>query len=256
MSDLLLLHGLGAVVEVRCEGAAGPVLASALRSAWSRCRTPAGTSAQPRPATPVVARLDHPDFLIRELMLTTRSVTRALITARAGDLLMFHAGAVSDPGTGRSLVYVAAGGTGKTTMSRLLGQRLGYLTDETVGIDPAGGILPYPKPLSVRRVGEPDLKDEVSPDALGLLAAPANPTVARVVLLDRRAEVDQDDLSEVGFMDAVVALVAQSSSVGEVPHPLQRLADLIDTTGPVLRLRYSEAASAEKALVALLEDAS
>lgn len=71
-------------------------------------------------------------------MLTTQDITRALIAAQIGTLLMLHAGAVSDPVTGRSLVYVAAGGTGKTTLTRRLGQRFGYLTDETVGIDKAG----------------------------------------------------------------------------------------------------------------------
>lgn len=62
---------------------------------------------------------------------------------------------------GASLVYVAPGSTGKTTLSQLLGQRFGYLTDETVGIADDGTIFPYPKPLSVRRPDASHLKDGV-----------------------------------------------------------------------------------------------
>lgn len=47
---------------------------------------------------------------------------------------MLHAGAVCHPDTSSSIAYAAPGGTGKTTLTRVLGRRYGYLTDETVGI--------------------------------------------------------------------------------------------------------------------------
>lgn len=254
MSEVLRLHGLGAVVEVRCTGSAAAELEAAMRRAWSRCLEVPALS--PIEALPLTLRLDDGTDLPRQLMLATQQVTKNLIQARAGDLLMFHAGAVSDPLTGRSLVYIARGGTGKTTLSRILGKRLGYLTDESVGIDAAGVIHPYPKPLSVRRAETPELKDEVSPDALGLLPAPEVSTVTRLVLLDRRPGMVSSDLAEVPFMDAVMAIVEQSSALPELPRPLQRLAELIDETGPVTRLRYSEAAHPEESLIALVQEAT
>lgn len=250
MSDVLRLYGLGAVVEVRCTGAARAELSAAMRRAWSRCLV--GSPLAAAVAEPLTVHLDDVGLLPKRLMLTTQDVTRSLIGARAGELLMFHAGAVSDPGTGRSVVYVARGGTGKTTLSRLLGQRLGYLTDETVGIDASGVIHPYPKPLSVRRLDEPDLKDELSPDDLGLLLAPSTPHLGRVVLLDRREGTRTTGLAELDFMDALFGLAEQSSSLSALPFPLHLLADLIDNVGPVVSLRYGNANQAADDLVRLV----
>jgi hypothetical protein len=186
------------------------------------------------------------------MMVTTQDVTRSLIGARAGELLMFHAGAVSHPRTGRSVVYVAPGGTGKTTLSLLLGRRLGYVTDETVGIDSSGVIHAYPKPLSVRRVDDPGLKDELSPDALDLLPSHPSPYVGSLVLLERRPEHRSSRLEELPFMDAVFALAGQSSSLHVLDRPLTRLASLIDHVGPVLRLSYADAPVAARDAETLL----
>ena len=53
------------------------------------------------------------------------------------------------------------------------------------------------------------------------------------------------EIEEVGFMDALFALTEQSSSLPMLDRPLQRMADLIDSAGPVLRVRYAEAADVE-----------
>lgn len=258
MTERLRLHGLGAVVEVRCTGAAAADLASAMRVAWSRCLEPCAgfDGVAPAPAAPLEVHLDAPADLATRLMTTTQEVTRSLIGARAGELLMFHAGAVSDPRTGHSVAFVARGGTGKTTLSRLLGQRLSYLTDEAVGIDASGTIHPYPKPLSVRRPHEPDVKDELSPDVLGLLPAPEAPHISRVVLLDRSAESTAVEMEELGFMDALFGLAEQSSSLSSLPQPLHLLADLIDEAGPVLRLRYSEAPEVADVMLTLIGESA
>jgi hypothetical protein len=223
-----------------------------MRVAWSRCLVTPDRA--PVEAAPMEVRLDDVAELPRRMMLTTQQVTTALIRCRRGELLMLHAGAVSDPGTGRSLIYVARGGTGKTTLSQVLGRSLGYITDETVGIDRWGAVAPYPKPLSVRRTDLPDLKDEVSPDTLGLLGAPARPWVTRVVLLERHPGTTSAELLELPLMDAVMALVGQTSALGDLPAPLQRLASLIDDVGPVISLRYGDAIDAEESLTALLRE--
>ena len=194
--------------------------------------------------------------LARRLMVTTQSVTRALITAQVGRLVMLHAGAVSHPTTGATLVYVAPGGTGKTTLSRLLGQRFGYVTDETVGIDDGLNILPYPKPLSIRPP-EGGTKDEVSPDRLGLSAVAAAPHATRVVLLGRHtSRGPAPEIEELTLMDALFALVEQTSSLTELERPLQRLGDLIERCGPVLRVRYTEAAEVADELAQLIGGAA
>ena len=203
VTHVLRLAALGTHLEVKCTGESADLLVSAMRTAWSRC-----------------------------LMLTTQEITRALIGTQAGRLLMLHAGAVSHPETGASLVYVAPGGTGKTTLSQRLGRHLAYLTDETVGITDAGGILPYPKPLSVRRVEGTGLKDEVSPDRLDLVPAPMAPQVSRVVVLVRDVE--------------------EPSSLSSLARPLHRLAALLDAAGPVLRVRYGEASDVESELAGLI----
>ena len=63
----------------------------------------------------------------------TSTLTVEAIGVRRGDLLMLHACGVADE-SGRVLAFVAASGTGKTTMARLLGTRFGYVSDETVGV--------------------------------------------------------------------------------------------------------------------------
>ena len=157
---------------------------------------------------------------------------------------MLHAGAVCHPDTGRSLVYVAEGGTGKTTLTRVLARNYGYLTDETVGIDADHRVLPYPKPLSVRAPEGPGPKEEHSPDDLGLVRPPAEREVVRLVLLDREdGHGDEPDVAELGLLDAVTAIAPQTSALYALPSGLRRCADLIEATGPVLRVRYSEAES-------------
>jgi hypothetical protein len=144
--------------------------------------------------------------------------------------------------TGRSLVFVAQGGTGKTTLACTLGRHYGYLTDETVGIDADNRILPYPKPLSLRTdAGWP--KQETSPDALGLLHAHPGPTVARVIILARDPDAAEPRVRELGLLDAIQAIGPQSSSLYALPRGLHHLADLIEATGPVLEVTYAEAES-------------
>ncbi len=248
MTHVLRLGGLGTHLEVRCTGDSADLLVSALREPWSRCLVDGDAS----DTAQVGAHLDDPSRLAQQLTQTTQEITRALIAAQAGRLLMLHAGAVSHPESGASLVFVAPGGTGKTTLSRLLGRRLGYLTDETVGITHTGDILPYPKPLSVRRPGAPEFKEELSPDSLALLPPAAAPRVARIVVLVRDPELGSVDMEELSVMDAIFAVVAETSSLSRLDRPLHRLADLLHAAGPVLRVRYAEARDIEDPLAQLI----
>jgi len=254
VNPVLPIHGLGATVAVLPDGPRAGELRLALEAAWARCLPgPPGVrdAGEVRlwlaeAGRSVPGDLDHGkaelagDDLAALLASATQAVTQALIRAQAGRILLLHAGAVCHPVTGRSLVFVAPGGTGKTTLATTLGPAYGYLTDETVGIDAAGRILPYPKPLSLRTAsGRP--KDETSPGHLGLLPSHPDPAVARVVVLNRVAAPSAPRLRELALLDAICALVPQSSSLYALPRGLHRCADLIDATGPVLEVTYGEA---------------
>jgi len=193
--------------------------------------------------------------LMLALQLLTQEVTRRLISAQIGRLLMMHAGAVSHPVTGDSLVFVAPGGTGKTTLAHVLGRHYGYLTDETVGIDGTGRIHPYPKPLSLRMPGAA-FKDEASPDDLVLMPAHPAPTVKRVIVLRRPSGHDSGPIvEELSTLDAVEAILPETSSIARLPRPLRTLADLTERCGPVLRCSYAEAGDLVALTAALIGEA-
>lgn len=187
---------------------------------------------------------------------TTQAVTRVFITAQTGRLLMFHAGACAHPATGATVAYVAPGGTGKTTLSRVLGRSLGYLTDETVGITTDGRIQPYPKPLSIRPQDTIGPKLETSPDDLGLRTAPASPWLSRIVLLDRRDDhAGAPRIEKLDLADAIIALAPETSALSSLERPLHLLSDLVAATGPVLRCTYREAEQLAPVLIALAKPA-
>jgi hypothetical protein len=259
-SDVLSLDVLETQFVVRWGRAVTWQQRSAMSTAWARCvssREPLlpplpmePTADQPFTASVASQALKHDGGTLQlqaasfeELAehLTSR-LTVAAILANAGDLTMLHACGLADPETGAVVALVAKSGTGKTTAASVLARTYGYVTDETVAIAPDGWVVPYPKPLSVKQEpGTP--KRQVGPDELGLLPAPANPFIRSIVLLDR---VEGDGFSapalrRVPLADAVLALIPDSSSQGELEEPLQALCRLIDSVGGVWQVTYSEA---------------
>lgn len=225
------LAALGTTVQVDVSGTG--LDEEELRHAWARCLAdpdPDALSLTPGPMT---------------ASSLTQEITRKLISRQIGHLLMFHAGAVCHPATGDSVVFIAPGGTGKTTLATYLGRRYGYISDETVAIEPdTWRIFPYPKPLSTRR---PDLlgeKSELSPDDLGLQPCHPHPHVSHLVLLARDDSHDTLITPE-RRLDAMVTMAEQSSSIHKLPKPLHLLADLIDHTGQVWRAQYAECETLE-----------
>ncbi len=224
--------------------------------AWSRCIV-GGVGSRTAEPLEVHAPAQASDTqLMLALQLLTQEVTRRLISAQIGRLLMMHAGAVSHPVTGESLVFVAPGGTGKTTLTHVLGRHYGYLTDETVGIDGTGRIHPYPKPLSLRVPGAA-VKNEAAPDDLGLLPVHPKPTVKRVIVLRRPiGHVSGPIVEELSTLDAVEAILPETSSLARLPRPLRTLADLTERCGPILRCSYAEADDLVALTAALIGEAS
>lgn len=227
----VVLETLGASLTVDLSVA--PEAVDEFRTLWGRCLATerGGVAAQPVRAHGGLPRDDAASWTG-----LTQSITMKLLEAQAGRLLLLHAGALVHPGGGGALVFAAPSGTGKTTLARTLGREWGYLTDETVGIDESGTILPYPKPLSL--VQDAGGKRETSPDAAGLRATPETARVGRIVLLNRTdGEFRADELST---LDAIVGLTPESSSLSKLTRPLHRIADLIEATAPVVRYSYRE----------------
>lgn len=217
---------------------ADPLVMAHLASLWRRCQGEGATDGEIIPAP---AEVWSPDPMSARFALSqlTQDVTRVAIHGGIGRFLMLHAAALAHPDTGESLVFVAKGGTGKTTLARNLGRRYAYVTDETVAIDPEGRLVPYPKPLSIR--DNAGGKIETSPDELGLLQVKAPPRLAGLILLDRRADSDDPvEVTSLDLFDAIPALVPESSSLAGLDRPLHLLADLIGANGDVQRWTYGD----------------
>ncbi len=241
----LLVRALGVVVAI---AAPDEETRERLARQWSR-------AVVVEPDQDPVATVDVPkgvsDSVAGDYGLTTR-VTLAALKATAGKRVNLHAGGVADE-QGRLLALVAASGTGKTTATRVLSSRLGYVTDETVSIDPDGAVHAYPKPLSV--IVDPASKfrkEQLSPDDLSLLPAPETTTLARLVILERGAD-GPPGLRTMRTAEAVLQLVEQSSSLSQLPRPLRTLVDLVHRCGGVRGLTYTEIEEHVDDLVALLE---
>ncbi|GAA5035522.1 hypothetical protein GCM10025738_21450 [Microbacterium fluvii] len=189
------------------------------------------------------------DDLAGTLDALSQRVTLAAIGARRGGPWMLHAAGLALP-DGRVVALVGPSGRGKTTAARVLGRAYGYVSDETVAIEPDGVVRPYRKPLSIiESQGAP--KAQRSPSSLGLLPLPeVELRLAAVVLLDRRDDgPEEPQIEPVDFGDALEELVEQSSYLPDLPAPLQTMAALAAAVGGVQRVTYREAES----LVGVLE---
>jgi hypothetical protein len=252
---------LGVGVEVEVRGDRADEVLERLPRLWEFCPRPAAAprgrvtvvfdsspdAVDEAGAAGAVARVDLEDLL----QALTQRITLTAIDTRAGECLMLHAACLANPATGRAASFVAAGGTGKTTLVRTLGPGRWYVTDETTVVLEDGTVVPYPKPLSVRRAPAGLAKNEVPPSAVGL-APPERPvTLGALCLLDRSdSHEGAPRVEELSTMDALVALVPQISHLPELPAPLQRLAALCESVGGVHRVAYREAAE----LAALVDE--
>lgn len=246
------LGALGATVEVRVSGGRAESAVAEIERVWHLCTAPADGHpvAKVRVALddgiPSLANLDKgvvegsslPDLM----QMLTQAVTRTAIDAQAGRLVMLHAAGIQHPTTGATVALVGPGGTGKTTLIRTLCSGLGYITDETVAITDDNTVLPYPKPLSVRREPSSPWKDETDPLHFGALA-PSKPAIlAGIVILDRKdGYLGSPTVEPMFTLDAIAALTPETSHLPEMEKPLRRMADLCDSVGGVMRVTYGEA---------------
>ena len=151
------------------------------------------------------------------------------------------------------LALVGPSGAGKTTATRLLARRLAYLSDETVSIAPDGEVSAHPKPLSVmvdpraapaqgaalpRRPGPPPHPGHAAPWPVSSCCTAAAGATGGLVRLDT--------------VTALLELIEQSSSFGQLPDPLRTMLRLVGECGGVWGLEYDEIGDHLDALVELL----
>jgi hypothetical protein len=170
----------------------------------------------------------------------SREITRAGLMRLRGRATLLHAAALADP-AGRTLALVAPSGGGKSTATRVLGTRLGYVSDESVILLSDGRIAPHPKPPSLV-IDEEDRfhKEEPAPDALGLGPTPSLPRLTALLTLSRDPEVTEPAVEEVGLIEQVLEVIPETSSTWWLDDGLDRLARAVTTGGPPARLRYAE----------------
>ncbi len=195
-------------------------------------RTPAGWVEVDGSAQPT----RDPDVPYR----VSRQLTHASILRRSDHCVMLHAAGVSTD-DGGTVALVAASGTGKTTAGRVLGRRLGYVSDETVAVEPDLTVRAHPKPLSiVVDPASPTVKHERSPDDLGLRRAPDSLRLSAVVVLERSDAAVVPSLEPIGLVDAMGVVLPQTSALPHLDRPLDRLARVLAAGHGPYRLRYRD----------------
>jgi hypothetical protein len=187
---------------------------------------------------PFTIRANSPEELAQRI---TSEVTIGAIAGLRGKALMLHASAVALD-DGRVIGFVGPSGRGKTTASQVLSRVYGYVTDETLAVRLDGSVLAYPKPLSIG--SQPHVKLTEPASSLGLRGAPDDGLhLAALVLLDRRPDVGHAFVESVPLIEALSALVPQTSHFSALDRPLRTLLEAMRSTGGVRRVVYSEASS-------------
>lgn len=241
---MIRVWGLGVAVDVDLSDSG--LDEAEFRRLWSR-------ALKPGPGSRIEVDAEVPVLVLPKVSFetATQKITRALIEQQWGELLMLHAGAVTNPSSGRTLALVAPGGTGKSTLTRLLGQSLGYVTDETVGVDPATlAVLPYMKPLTwADERGK--RKREHAPDDVGLIDAALAPPGASgdgvppqlsAIAVLRRTDGAEPSFRRLGVLEAIESVISETSSLSRLERPLHLLASVFERVGGVTLLEYGDAA--------------
>lgn len=166
-------------------------------------------------------------------------ITLALLPLLQGEAIMLHAAAIARE-DGAVIGFVGPSGRGKTTAVSVLGTSYRYVTDETLVIHSDLSVTPYAKPLLVGR--KPAIKSAHSASSMGLRTlGDGSLHLAALVVLDRVDDVAEPRVLPVDMAESLVLLAEQSSYLTALDHPLADLAEVVQQTGGVRRVQYTEA---------------
>lgn len=242
MTTGFCVDAMGMLARIGLPGSLDAPQRESVLEAWS------GALADGEPSIEVPFRDGDFDAGMERL---TVDVTFAALEALRGRALMFHAAGIADE-DGRTAAFVGPSGRGKTTLSRVLGQRYAYVSDETIAVGPELRVLAYRKPLSLLRAGR--AKEQVSPARAGLRDLPDAPLrLAALVLLDRDDTLPEPHVRTEQLVRALPEIVEQMSYLRDERHPLQAIARLCDELGGVRRLSYPDASTVPSLIPALFE---
>lgn len=269
----VVVEAFGATVGVRFDGSVPATAVAEFRRTWARCLIAENRRSDELPQRWVHAALAADPFYDRDAKLVsaasehelhellTSEITRTGISLRAGGPLLFHAAAAEiSPGCVHG--FVAASGTGKTTLARAIGSAFGYVTDETLVVDPADlSVEPYPKPLCVivdqraarapgsggadvpARTTDSGLrpKDVIGAEDLGLRHLTGAPLRLTGLHFLHRADGHGVEFESISTVEAMMRLAAQTSALSSYKHPLSTLRTVIDSCPVIDIARYGEA---------------
>ena len=246
MPDRFLVSAVGAVIEIDVSRR-DPSFRNRVHAAWADAVLEGEWSAD-------AVATDRPELDDdAALAMLSTDVTLLALAHRKGDALwMLHAAGLADE-SGKVVVLSAPSGTGKTTAARHLSRRYAYISDETIGVDARGGVIPYRKPLSVIL---PDRmhKEQIALSSLdGGRPVPDALRIAKIVVLDRSD--DGPDVPEVEQLDLVSALellAPQTSYLGDAASPLRLIGAILAATGGAVRVHYREVSTIDDVIAELL----
>ncbi|WP_435743086.1 PqqD family peptide modification chaperone [Microbacterium sp. PMB16] len=246
MADRFLVSAVGAIIEVDVS-ARDVLFQRRARGAWADA-----LYAGDRHADAVAVVREGLDDDAALSWLSTEVTIAALAHRRSDPVWMLHAAGLADE-AGRVVVLSAPSGTGKTTAARHLSQRLSYVSDETVGIDVTGRVVPYRKPLSIIREHSAH-KDQLALSSInGVRPLAEDLRVAKIVVIERSPDGPEEPrLDELDLSEALELLGPQTSYLSEGEAPLQLIAAILDATGGAVRIRYRDVTHIDDLIDSLL----
>lgn len=234
------LRALGVAVELRLTGAISPYAVEQIERAWNLCADPGGDRGHPE-----VVELTTMD----DVALLPAAVTRAVVNAQMGSLLMLRGLGLQDPGSGATTVVIGADRETTSAIIERFGKGRAYLSDAVVGVSEDGALVPYAKPVAI--VDQSGRRRQEHPLGLGLLA-PVEGRVDTVVLLEcDETATEAAEGEELGTLDAIAHLTPHTSYMPELHQPLQRMRRLCEAAR-VVRVRFGDVAQLEDALQPVL----
>ncbi|WP_334149019.1 PqqD family peptide modification chaperone [Microbacterium sp.] len=246
MPDRFLVSAVGAVIEIDVSRR-DPSFRNRVHAAWADAVYEGDRSVD-------ATATDRPELDDdAALAMLSTDVTLLALAERKGDALwMLHAAGLADE-RGNVVVLSAPSGTGKTTAARHLSRRYAYISDETIGIDEHGGVIPYRKPLSVI---QPDRmhKEQLALSSLdGGRPVPDALRIAKIVVLDRADDgPDMPEVEQLDLVSALELLAPQTSYLGDAVAPLRTIDAILAATGGAVRVHYREVSTIDDVIAELL----